>query len=416
MGSGTTGVRFIGLVHSSFSDFTVGGASRAFYANSNKFYDGIWFDCCELIKFEPTEISDCQNDGLIINGHSGTNPNPCSDFLLLGGKIGGCGNYGVHIAGRFGGFQNSGCDVLNNGVNTAITCKKVPYGNTQIDLNGADDTSVTGANILIDETGGSAFGGGYLAVRRWSCSAKTYGLHVKYAPSWVVQVSGATISSNTQGGIQVDDATAFVSVANNLFTNNGNWDVNPAVANHKVSVGWNNHVNNAIALNPAYGAGAGQKVLAAGYLLANEIYLKHVAFQPFGSGTDPYNNGDMLFDSVSNTELRVRQRGTDGVIRQASLPLSTTGALLAIDTGPQYEYNLTADATGNVLFAHGLTTVGDYQLKSAFAVEKGNSGEAVPMTFVGMDGSNVAFNATQGGLGGRAIRATLQFRRTSNPW
>lgn len=56
----------------------------------------------------------------------------------------------------------------------------------------------------------------------------------------------------------------------------------------------------------------------------DKVFQTHISFaQVFGNSPDPpERNGQLTIEAVSNTELRFSVRGTDGIVRSATLPLS----------------------------------------------------------------------------------------------
>ncbi|WP_333662712.1 hypothetical protein [Acinetobacter sp.] len=50
-------------------------------------------------------------------------------------------------------------------------------------------------------------------------------------------------------------------------------------------------------------------------------YTKDITLQPSANNT-PVNNGEMTFEAVSNTSIRIKLKGSDGVVRSATLTLS----------------------------------------------------------------------------------------------
>jgi hypothetical protein len=57
-------------------------------------------------------------------------------------------------------------------------------------------------------------------------------------------------------------------------------------------------------------------------LIAQQLNVSGIATVGLGSTSSPQSNSQMSFELISNTNLRVRVRGTDGVIRSSDLTLS----------------------------------------------------------------------------------------------
>ena len=89
--------------------------------------------------------------------------------------------------------------------------------------------------------------------------------------------------------------------------------VNPNVSGHQVSVGENTFQGKYRSTYPyTLGTEIGGKIDVPGNVFAA------VNMEGGNLWRHPEINGDMLFDAVSNGELRARFKGTDGVVRQAS--------------------------------------------------------------------------------------------------
>ena len=57
-------------------------------------------------------------------------------------------------------------------------------------------------------------------------------------------------------------------------------------------------------------------------LTSQQLNVSGIATVGLGSTSSPQSNSQMSFELISNTNLRVRVRGTDGVIRSSDLTLS----------------------------------------------------------------------------------------------
>jgi hypothetical protein len=75
----------------------------------------------------------------------------------------------------------------------------------------------------------------------------------------------------------------------------------------------------------------------------------------------------------------------------------------------------TTDAAGSVVYAHNLGGAAAAAASDAFAVVRGNSGEAVPMTLAYVDGTNIKFDSSAA-YANRPVRITYRRRRLSPPW
>ena len=51
------------------------------------------------------------------------------------------------------------------------------------------------------------------------------------------------------------------------------------------------------------------------------MYAINLVLQPLAS-TNPVNNGEMTFERVSDTSLRIKLKGSDGVVRSVTLNLT----------------------------------------------------------------------------------------------
>ena len=316
-------VRAKGLINTTIFDVQIQGQDHSYYAGG-RMHHGWWFDGIGYVFTESFYVDSGAGDNLVVTPHT-TNAAgagyPYTGLVLGKGKIGGAAGRGVHIAGGVGGYINQGTDVIGNGVNTRLSQDRYARNHEQSFHLCFDDSSTVGANIEIDEpeTGQS---GGTLHIASWLGTARTHGLHIKRAPRWNVVVQGAGIANNLFGdGIRVDDATTDVMIGGNYFIDHPNgYCINPTVAGHKVQIGENFFAKN----NPQRINGTFQSSLRpmSGPSQSTDFYAGLLTFKASNNGYNPINNRDVTFDFVSNTQVRLRMKGDDGVIRSASLTLS----------------------------------------------------------------------------------------------
>jgi hypothetical protein len=81
----------------------------------------------------------------------------------------------------------------------------------------------------------------------------------------------------------------------------------------------------------------------------------------------------------------------------------------------EYSFSGTVNGSGTLSVTHGLGATLPYGLRDAIAFVKGNSGEAVPMTFGSADGTGFNFTSN-GAYAGRTAHATLRVSRFPQAW
>jgi hypothetical protein len=106
----------------------------------------------------------------------------------------------------------------------------------------------------------------------------------------------------------------------------------------------------------------------------------------------------VAFDPITDQSSNYGNYGTDYISASDTL---------------EYYFSGTTNGSGTLNISHGLGGSLPYGLRGAVAFVKGNSGEAVPMTFGGADG--VGFNFTSA-YGSRPAHATLKVSRFPQAW
>lgn len=112
--------------------------------------------------------------------------------------------------------------------------------------------------------------------------------------------------------------------------------------------------------------------------------------------------------NVEHDTTGISDLGVDSII-------AGTGNFLKIENWPSIQtlrFSGTLDGSGNVTFAHGVTT-GQQKLMSAHGYYKGAGGESLPLTFAFCDGTNLRFT---GGTATTAYRAFAIFAEDAISW
>ncbi len=155
---------------------------------SGKFYDGIWFDECDVVTVPDVEMAGASHDVVLLNGSRRAEhwwPNYVSEIRFGRGKISATNSQtaagrlplnGVHVAGGVGGLSFDSVDIIANQHNVTIDQAVTHTGNqtvtfgpaTYLDISQHDDividdnsspTEWQGGTKLIDFDGWIASGG-----------------------------------------------------------------------------------------------------------------------------------------------------------------------------------------------------------------------------------------------------------------
>jgi hypothetical protein len=128
------------------------------------------------------------------------------------------------------------------------------------------------------------------------------------------------------------------------------------------------------------------------------------------------HSGAKVFQTASGmTPIRVA--APFPLIDDNSGPYGVQGVDYVVPSNDQrFNYTATVSASGTITVNHGLGNNGVWGLRGAFAVCKGNSGEAVPMAFTGMDGTAAGFSVSNIYSGRQARVALIVSSETPSSW
>ena len=224
-----------------FSRGTVANVTLDGQDGNGNLYNGIWFDGADTNVLTGGVIS-AQNDGLRVNGRSGTGADLFFSSTKIAPANGHSQSVGVHLGGGFGGFVCVDASIIGNGVNVKIDNGLVSTANREVDLLAgcALDTAETGDNVYVNDTLAS---GGTLVFNGWfASSAAGNGINIVSWPSGNVSINAQEIYNNWLDGVRVQDTTAYVSVGGgtkirNNGTSGAGWGINATSATVRITPG-----------------------------------------------------------------------------------------------------------------------------------------------------------------------------------
>jgi hypothetical protein len=228
---------------------------------SGRFYDGIWFDECDIVDVPNVEMAGASHDVVLLNGSRRSEhwwPNYVTEIRFGRGKISPTNSQtaadtlpmnGVHVAGGVGGLSFDSVDIIANQHNVTIDQAVTHTGNqtvtfgpaTYLDISQHDDvviddnsppTQWQGGSKLIDIDGWIASGG------QWkSKDASANCINLRAFTGGRVLLRGNVVGGCMKDGVDDRDPTAVVDVASSVnFYNNGHYDIASAMPRPQIAV------------------------------------------------------------------------------------------------------------------------------------------------------------------------------------
>jgi hypothetical protein len=228
---------------------------------SGRFYDGIWFDECDVVDVPNVEMAGASHDVVLLNGSRRTEPwwpSHVDEIRFGRGKISPTNSQtvagifplnGVHVAGGVGGLSFDSVDIIGNQHNLTIDQAVTHTGNqtvtlgpaTYVDISQHDDividdnsppTQWQGGSKLVDIGGWIASGG------QWkSKDSSADCIDLKAFAGGRVLLRGNVVAACMNNGVYDQDQTAVVDVASSEdFYENGHYDIASAVARPQIAI------------------------------------------------------------------------------------------------------------------------------------------------------------------------------------
>lgn len=228
---------------------------------SGRFYDGVWFDECDIVDVPDVEMAGASHDVVLLNGsRRGEHwwPSYVDEIRFGRGKISptnsqvGTGRLplnGVHIAGGVGGLSFDAVDIIASQHNVTIDQAITGTGdqgaffgpNTYIDISQHDDividdnsspTQWQSGTKLIDFAGWIASGG------QWGRKDRAANcVNIEAFTGGRVVLRGNVVGACMKDGVYDQDATAAVNVASSEdFYNNSHYDIASTVRRPQIAV------------------------------------------------------------------------------------------------------------------------------------------------------------------------------------
>jgi hypothetical protein len=228
---------------------------------SGRFYDGIWFDECDVVDVPDVEMAGASHDVVLLNGSRRAEhwwPNYVDEIRFGRGKISPTNSQtasgrlplnGVHVAGGVGGLSFDSVDIIANQHNATIDQAVTHTGNqivtfgpaTYLDVSQHDDVVIDdnsppnqwqGGSKLIDFDGWIASGG------QWGTKDVTANcVNIEAFASGRVLLRGNVVAACMKDGVFDQDSSAAVEIASSEeFYNNGGYDIASAVERPQIAI------------------------------------------------------------------------------------------------------------------------------------------------------------------------------------
>ena len=274
-GSGaTTGVTLSGFRITSTTQMTAGAALHLWHVawakvdpvidgqpGNGKFYDGIWFDECDIVDVPYVQMAGAAHDVVLVNGSRQSEPwwpNFVGEIRFGRGKISATDSQiaadtlpvnGVHVAGGVGGLSFDSVDIIGNQHNVTIDQAVTKTGNqtitfgagTYLDMSQHDDVVIDDSSAPTQWQSGTKlidFGGWIASGGQWS--HKDPAANCVNIASFVggrVLFHGNVVGACMNNGIYDQDPTAMIQVSSSEnFYNNGGYDIGSSVAKPQIAV------------------------------------------------------------------------------------------------------------------------------------------------------------------------------------
>jgi len=274
-GSGiNTGVTLTGFRITSTTQMTSGAALHMWHVvtsridpvidgqpGNGKFYNGIWFDECDVIDVPYVQLAGASNDVVLLNGSRQSEPwwpNFVDEIRFGRGKISATNSQtganslpvnGVHVAGGVGGLSFDSVDIIGNQHNITIDQAMTHTGNqtvilgpaTYLDISQHDDIVINDNSPPTQWQGGSKlidFGGWIASGGQWGGKDPAANcLNIASFTGGKVLLHGSTVSACMNNGIFDHDPTATVQVSSSVnFYNNGGYDIASSIEKPQIAV------------------------------------------------------------------------------------------------------------------------------------------------------------------------------------
>jgi hypothetical protein len=249
--TGGYGLRLRKFVRSRMRNIILGGQD-----GNNKLYNGIYFDETDVVSYIGADIK-ALNNGLTVRG--GTPTGPKSELWLKHGKITGCGNVGLLMAGAFGGLKIDQMDIIGNTSHGMLIDQSLSAEvNREVQVSKASFDTNGGAGIYLN--GGFGAGGILSLTGTWVATNDAHGIVVSANETAAarIQMTGGTLFNHTGDGIRILNTTPTVHLDGVLIRDNTGYGINNSSAGTNVMVGHNSFVSNGIdAVNVLYKTNTG---------------------------------------------------------------------------------------------------------------------------------------------------------------
>jgi hypothetical protein len=274
-GSGiNTGVTLTGFRISSTTQMTSGAALHLWHVararvdpvidgqdGNGKFYDGIWFDECDVIDVPYVQMAGAAHDVVLLNGSRQSEPwwPTFVDGIRFGrGKISATNSQtaantlpfnGVHVAGGVGGLSFDSVDIIANQHNVAIDQAVTKTGNqivtfgvaTYLDVSQYDDVVIDDNSSPIQWQGGTKlidFAGWIASGGQWAAKdAAANCVNILSFNSGKILFHGNVVAACMNNGIYDQDPQAIILVSSSEnFYNNGGYDIASSIERPQIAV------------------------------------------------------------------------------------------------------------------------------------------------------------------------------------
>lgn len=228
---------------------------------SGRFYDGIWFDECDVVDVPNVEMAGASRDVVLLNGSRRAEswwPNYVDEIRFGRGKISPTNSQtatnalplnGVHIAGGVGGLSFDSVDIIANKHNITIDQAVAGTGNqtitfgptTYLDISQHDDIVIDDNSPPTQWQGGTKlidFGGWIASGGQWGSKDPSANcINLKAFAAGRVLLRGNVVGACMNNGIYDQDPAATLEVASSEdFYSNGHYDIASAVSRPGIAI------------------------------------------------------------------------------------------------------------------------------------------------------------------------------------
>jgi hypothetical protein len=274
-GSGATkGATLTGFRITSTTQMTSGAALHLWHVVSSrvdpvidgqpgngKFYNGIWFDECDVIDVPYVHMAGASNDVVLLNGSRQSEPwwpNFVDEIRFGHGKISPTDSQtganilpvnGVHVAGGVGGLSFDSVDIIANQHNVTIDQAVTKTGNqtvtfgagTYLDISQHDDVVIDDNSPSIQWQGGTKlidFGGWIASGGQWGHKDPAANcVNILSFAGGKVLLHGNVVGGCMNDGVHTQDPEAMIEVSSSEnFYNNGGYDIGSSSVKPPIAV------------------------------------------------------------------------------------------------------------------------------------------------------------------------------------